>query len=411
MITTSRARPPRRRRARAARGRRARAGCRRPARADRALRGRAAGRRDARARRHRAAHLHVGHDRAAQGRDEHARQRRVQRAGLPRLDRADERRRRARRSRRCSTSPGSSGTWRWRCSRRCRSCSPTASTRPRRSGWPSATARRSPSRAITAFIALLTRGDGGARPADADQGVHAAARRSRPRSSSAFEQPLRRATSTTSTASPRRRRPSHGVPFGAARAGRSDPGALSVGVPVFNTESRIVSEDGRELPAGRGRRDRHPRPAGRPRLLGEAGGDGAREPGGELRTGDVGFMDADGWFYLVDRKKDKIIASGYKVWPREVEDVLTSIPAVARGAVVGVPDPYRGETVKAFVASSPGATADAGRADRVRPRAHGGVQVPAPGRDRRTSCRRRRRARSSAARCAPSARLRRRAHA
>ena len=64
-------------------------------------------------------------------------------------------------------------------------------------------------------------------------------------------------------------------------------------------------------------------------------------------------MDEDGWFYVVDRKKDMINASGYKVWPREVEDVLYAHPAVREAAVVGVPDEYRGETVKAFV-SSPG---------------------------------------------------------
>jgi long-chain acyl-CoA synthetase len=70
---------------------------------------------------------------------------------------------------------------------------------------------------------------------------------------------------------------------------------------------------------------------------------------GRLRTGDVGKMDEDGWFYLVDRAKDQINAAGYKVWPREVEDVLYQHPAVREAIVVGVPDPYRGETVKAFV--------------------------------------------------------------
>ena len=70
---------------------------------------------------------------------------------------------------------------------------------------------------------------------------------------------------------------------------------------------------------------------------------------------DVGFMDPDGWFYLVDRKKDMINAAGYKVWPREVEDVLYGHPAVREAAVVGVPDEYRGETVKAFVSLKPGA--------------------------------------------------------
>ena len=82
-------------------------------------------------------------------------------------------------------------------------------------------------------------------------------------------------------------------------------------------------------------------------------------PGGELRTGDVGFMDEQGWFYLVDRKKDMINAAGYKVWPREVEDVLYGHPAVREAAVVGVPDEYRGESVKAFVSLKPGASVTA----------------------------------------------------
>ena len=69
-------------------------------------------------------------------------------------------------------------------------------------------------------------------------------------------------------------------------------------------------------------------------------------------------MDEDGWYYVVDRKKDMIIASGYKVWPREVEDVLYQHPAVREAAVVGVPDDYRGETVKAFVSLRPGAQAE-----------------------------------------------------
>jgi long-chain acyl-CoA synthetase len=68
-------------------------------------------------------------------------------------------------------------------------------------------------------------------------------------------------------------------------------------------------------------------------------------------------MDEDGWFYLVDRKKDQINAAGFKVWPREVEDVLYGHPAVREAAVVGVPDAYRGETVKAFVSLKPGRSA------------------------------------------------------
>ncbi len=75
---------------------------------------------------------------------------------------------------------------------------------------------------------------------------------------------------------------------------------------------------------------------------------------GWLFTGDVGTMDSKGWIYLLDRKKDMIIASGFKVWPREVEDVIYLHPSVREVAVVGVPDPYRGETVKAFVALKEG---------------------------------------------------------
>ena len=67
-------------------------------------------------------------------------------------------------------------------------------------------------------------------------------------------------------------------------------------------------------------------------------------------------MNPEGWVFIVDRKKDMINASGYKVWPREVEDVLAEHPAVRESAVVGVPDEKRGETVKAFVSLKPGAT-------------------------------------------------------
>lgn len=65
-------------------------------------------------------------------------------------------------------------------------------------------------------------------------------------------------------------------------------------------------------------------------------------------------MDEKGWFYVVDRKKDMIIASGFKVWPRDVEDVLYQHPAVKEAAVVGVPHPYRGETVRAYVSLKEG---------------------------------------------------------
>ena len=91
----------------------------------------------------------------------------------------------------------------------------------------------------------------------------------------------------------------------------------------------------------------------------------------------------DGWFYVVDRKKDQINAAGFKVWPREVEDVLYEHPAVREAAVVGVPDDYRGETVKAFVSLRPGESADADELIAFCTRAHGRLQVPAAGRVRR----------------------------
>jgi long-chain acyl-CoA synthetase len=67
-------------------------------------------------------------------------------------------------------------------------------------------------------------------------------------------------------------------------------------------------------------------------------------------------MDEDGYFFIVDRKKDMIVASGYNVYPREVEEILFGHPDVAEAVAVGVPDEYRGETVKAFVVKRSGAT-------------------------------------------------------
>ena len=67
-------------------------------------------------------------------------------------------------------------------------------------------------------------------------------------------------------------------------------------------------------------------------------------------------MDEQGWFYIVDRKKDLIIASGFKIWPREVEDVLYAHPQVREVGVVPMPDAYRGETVAAFVSLRAGAS-------------------------------------------------------
>jgi long-chain acyl-CoA synthetase len=153
--------------------------------------------------------------------------------------------------------------------------------------------------------------------------------------------------------------PSHGTPLGVEGPVDEASGALSVGVPIYNTVVQILGDDGEELPPGE---------------IGEIVTTGPQIvagywnkpeetanalPGGSLHTGDVGYMDAEGWFYIVDRKKDQINAGGYKVWPREVEDVLYEHEAVREAAVIGVPDEYRGETVKAFVSLRPGKTATA----------------------------------------------------
>lgn len=82
-------------------------------------------------------------------------------------------------------------------------------------------------------------------------------------------------------------------------------------------------------------------------------------PEGWLRTGDIARMDEDGYFYIVDRLKDIIIASGFNIVPREVEEVLFMHPKVQEAVVAGVPDPYRGETVKAYVVLKPGEAATA----------------------------------------------------
>ncbi|MGH6656275.1 MAG: AMP-binding enzyme, partial [Actinocrinis sp.] len=76
---------------------------------------------------------------------------------------------------------------------------------------------------------------------------------------------------------------------------------------------------------------------------------------GWLHTGDIAVMGPDGFITIIDRKRDVIIASGFSVFPSEIEDVITALPAVAEAAVVGIPDPYRGETVLACVVLMQGA--------------------------------------------------------
>ncbi len=146
------------------------------------------------------------------------------------------------------------------------------------------------------------------------------------------------------------------VPLGSRAPVDPSTGAIAIGVPIPGHDAKIMdlSDPEKELPPG------------------EVGELAVKGPGiipgywnkpeetahairrGWLFTGDVGTMDNRGWVYLLDRKKDMIIASGFKVWPREVEDVIYLHPSVREVAVVGLPDPYRGETVKAFVALKEG---------------------------------------------------------
>ena len=109
-------------------------------------------------------------------------------------------------------------------------------------------------------------------------------------------------------------------------------------------------------------------------------------------------MDDEGWFYVVDRKKDMINAAGYKVWPREVEDVLTSTRAVREAAVIGVPDEYRGETVKAFVSLRPGEEATPPELIAFCKERMAAYKYPRES-SSSTSCRKRSRARSCAVSC------------
>jgi long-chain acyl-CoA synthetase len=146
--------------------------------------------------------------------------------------------------------------------------------------------------------------------------------------------------------------PSHITPLGKRAPVDPESGALSVGVPVPNCVMKIMDmEDGsKELPPGEVGEIVDSGPIVVPGYWQKPEETKHAIRDGWLYTGDVGKMDEDGWFYVVDRKKDMIVASGYKVWPREVEDVIYQHKAVKEAAVVGVPDSYRGETVKAFVA-------------------------------------------------------------
>lgn len=127
-----------------------------------------------------------------------------------------------------------------------------------------------------------------------------------------------------------------------------------LGVPLFNTEVRVIDhETGRELPQGEVGEivissDKifkgywHNKEATRDAFTDIDGK-------GFFRTGDLGYMDEDGYFFIVDRLKRMINASGYKVWPTEIEALLHSHPDIREACVIAANDPYRGETVKAVL--------------------------------------------------------------
>jgi long-chain acyl-CoA synthetase len=147
-------------------------------------------------------------------------------------------------------------------------------------------------------------------------------------------------------------------PMGTATpiGGPDKPG--SVGVPLPNTDLRIVSlEDGSsEVPVGESgevwikgpqvMQGYHNRPEDTAETMRD----------GWLLTGDIGVMDPDGYVSIVDRKKDMIVASGYNVYPTEIDALLFDHPKILEACTIGVPDEYRGETVKAFVVTQPGET-------------------------------------------------------
>ena len=131
----------------------------------------------------------------------------------------------------------------------------------------------------------------------------------------------------------------------------------SIGTPIEKVEMRIVDEDDQEVPQRRGRRDRDPRPQHHEGLLGRPSATAEAIRGGWFHSGDLGRVDEDGYFFVVDRKKDMIIRGGYNVYPREVEELLYEHPAIREAAVVGVPHPEWGEEIGAAVVLEPGAEA------------------------------------------------------
>lgn len=132
--------------------------------------------------------------------------------------------------------------------------------------------------------------------------------------------------------------------------------AGSIGLPIPDTEIKIVDldEGTREMPAGEEGEliIRGPQVTKGYYKMPDETAKTIRD--GWLYSGDIGKMDSEGYFYIVDRKKDMIIAGGYNIYPRDIDEVLFEHPKILEACAVGIPDSYRGETVKAFVVLKPG---------------------------------------------------------
>jgi long-chain acyl-CoA synthetase len=130
----------------------------------------------------------------------------------------------------------------------------------------------------------------------------------------------------------------------------------SIGLPVSDTDIKIVdiAEGTKEVPLGEAGEliIKGPQVTSGYYKMPEETAITIRD--GWLYTGDIGKMDDEGYFYIVDRKKDMIIAGGYNIYPREIDEILFEHPKILEACAVGIPDPYRGETVKAYVVLKPG---------------------------------------------------------